>query len=77
MTDKNDDPNKYCIWCGDDVSPPRWGLGYRTCLWCGEEVARQARASWCIAPMHKSSYVLITNKDDLKGINNKGGIIRT
>jgi len=26
--------------------------------------------------MHKSNYMLITNLDDLKGINNKGGLFR-
>jgi len=26
--------------------------------------------------MHKSNYMLFTNPDDLKGINNKGGIIK-
>jgi phosphoribosyl-dephospho-CoA transferase len=68
---------KPCLWCGDDVAPRRWGLGYRTCLWCGEEAARQARTSWCIAPMHKSNYVLVTQKEDLEGLNNKGGLVRT
>jgi len=29
-----------------------------------------------VAPMHKSNYMLFTNPDDLKGINNKGGIIK-
>jgi hypothetical protein len=26
--------------------------------------------------MHKSNYMLVTNLDDLKGINNKGGSFR-
>ena len=29
-----------------------------------------------IAPMHKSNYVVITNREDLKGLNNKGGNVR-
>jgi len=29
-----------------------------------------------VAPMHKSNYMLFTNKTDLKGINNKGGLVR-
>jgi predicted RNA-binding Zn-ribbon protein involved in translation (DUF1610 family) len=66
----------YCTWCGDDVAESRWALGRYTCLPCGEEVARVERASWCIAPMHKSNYMLITNRDDLKGLNNKGGLVR-
>ena len=65
-----------CRTCGDDVHPQRWLLGYRVCLLCGEEHARQERAGWTIAPMHKSNYILLTNKQDLLGINNKGGIYR-
>jgi hypothetical protein len=65
-----------CRTCGDDVHPQRWLLGYRVCLLCGEEHAREERAGWTIAPMHKSNYVLLTNKQDLLGINNKGGLHR-
>ncbi len=31
---------------------------------------------YTVAPMHKSNYMLITNRDDLKGLNNKGGLIK-
>jgi hypothetical protein len=65
-----------CCWCGDDIEPARWALGYRVCLFCGEEAARLERTSWCIAPMHKSNYMLITNPADLLGINNKGGLVK-
>lgn len=65
-----------CIKCGDEYSIKRHHAGYKTCLWCGEEDAREARSSWCVAPMHKSNYVLITNTDDLAGLNNKGGIVK-
>ena len=65
-----------CRTCGDDINPRRVVLGYRVCLLCGEEAARAERASWCIAPLHKSNYMLLTNKEDLKGINNKGGLHR-
>ena len=65
-----------CCWCGDDVAPARWLLGYRVCLWCGEEQAKQDRASWCVAPMHKSNYMLITDRRDLHGLNNKGGLVK-
>jgi hypothetical protein len=41
---------------------------------CGEEASRHTRRT--IAPMHKSNYMLITNLDDLKGLNNKGGFYR-
>jgi len=65
---------KFCMWCGDDVAQARWALGYQTCMYCGEEQARQVKHT--VAPMHKSNYVLITNRDDLIGLNNKGGIVR-
>ena len=65
-----------CRTCGDDIDPRRVVLGYRVCLLCGEEAARAERTSWCIAPLHKSNYMLLTNKEDLKGINNKGGLHR-
>ena len=63
-----------CTACGDDVDPRRVKLGYRTCLRCGEVTARQR--VFTVAPMHKSNYMLFTNKEDLKGINNKGGNVR-
>jgi hypothetical protein len=39
---------------------------------CGDKVANQVRRT--IVPMHKSNYMLITDMEDLKGINNKGGL---
>ena len=63
-----------CIKCGDHVIYGRWLLGFNTCLKCGEIVARETKHT--IAPMHKSNYVVITNRDDLKGLNNKGGLVR-
>ena len=72
----NKNQSHHCIWCGDEVSAARWALGRTACLYCGEEMAMQERVSWCVAPMHKSNYMLITNRDDLKGLNNKGGLIR-
>lgn len=65
-----------CLFCGEYLSAGRWQLGYKSCLLCGEEQARQERMSWCVAPMHKSNYVLITNKADLTGLNNKGGLVK-
>jgi len=69
-------PELNCCWCGDDVASGRWALGIRSCLTCGETQAVKARASWCVAPMHKSNYMLITNRQDLAGLNNKGGIVK-
>lgn len=62
--------------CGEEVDPRRYVLGYRTCLACGEQAAKTERAGWCIAPMHKSNYVLVTDHADLKGFNNKGGLVK-
>jgi hypothetical protein len=65
-----------CRVCGDGVDERRWFLGFKLCLFCGEEQARQDRMAWCVAPMHKSNYMLITNKADLSGLNNKGGLVK-
>jgi len=67
---------KNCNWCGADVRPARWALGYYLCLPCGDERARREREDWCVVPMHKSNYFLCTDRADLKGINNKGGLVR-
>ncbi len=60
-----------CHVCGEVFALKRKAAGYKTCLWCGEEEALQARRLWCVAPMHKSNYQLITNPADLKAINPK------
>lgn len=65
-----------CPRCGDAVPSARAALGRRLCLPCGEEAAREERRHWTVAPLHKSNYMLMTSKDDLKGINNKGGNYR-
>jgi len=65
-----------CNTCGDEVGTARYALGYRVCLFCGEEAAQTARAAWCVAPMHKSNYMLITDRRDLAGLNNKGGLVK-
>ena len=56
------------------VEPRRHKAGFDTCLPCGEREARQIKHT--IVPMHKSNYVMLTDMDDLKGINNKGGFYR-
>lgn len=63
-----------CVKCGDHVLDARYKLGYTTCLKCGEVDARKTKHT--IAPMHKSNYVVITNRQDLQGLNNKGGNVR-
>lgn len=64
-----------CTACFNERVPPaRRKLGYSTCLTCGEKEASKVRHT--IAPMHKSNYMLFTDLEDLKGINNKGGLHR-
>jgi ribosomal protein L37AE/L43A len=63
-----------CIKCGDHVLHARYRLGYTTCLKCGEAIAKETKHT--IAPMHKSNYMVITNQEDLKGLNNKGGLVK-
>lgn len=65
-----------CPQCGDAVPAARVALGRRLCLPCGEEHARQERQSWTVVPMHKSNYMLLTDRRDLPGIGNKGGLHR-
>ena len=68
--------NINCITCAEPVAPARWKIGYRVCLECGESRAVTSRKHWCIVPMHKSNYFLCADTADLKGINNKGGLVR-
>ena len=56
-----------CRNCGDEIATKRWALGYKFCLACGDEYAKQKK--FCVVPMHKSNYVLITDKDLLTGVN--------
>jgi hypothetical protein len=58
-----------CVSCGDYYTDRRLDLGYRTCLGCGDVEARAM--TFCTAPLNKSNYVLISNVEDLKGLNPK------
>ena len=73
-TEKTMTHKHLCRNCGDEISTKRWALGYKFCLACGDEYAKQKK--FCVVPMHKSNYVLITDKDLLTGVNNKGGIVK-
>lgn len=72
MQHANNQPE--CRICGDYYPTARWALGYKWCLKCGEAMAKKVTRT--IAPLHKSNYILITNPDDLTGINNKGGLVK-
>lgn len=63
--------NYECMQCGEEIDPRRYNLGYCTCLQCGEKAAKQARMGWTVAPMHKSNYVLVTDRELLKQFNPK------
>ena len=65
------DAGAICISCGDEYDKARYDIGYRVCLECGEGKARNARKSWCISHIGKSNYILITDINDLKGLNPK------
>lgn len=69
MTDETN-----CDLCNAPINPARYEIGYTTCKPCGEKVALKVRHT--IVPMHKSNYIVVTNREDLKGINNKGGFYR-
>jgi len=70
-----EDRRYLCTHCyGGHVEYRRWKAGYTTCLSCGETLAKQKKHT--IAPMHKSNYMVFTDRNDLKGINNKGGLHR-
>lgn len=47
-----------------------------TCFHCGNELAKAKAKLYTVAPMHKSNYMLITDLNDLKGLNNKGGLTK-
>ena len=67
---------KLCNVCGsEEVIPARYNIGYRTCMKCGEVMA--GKRKFTVVPMHKSNYVVISNRQELKGINNKGGLYET
>ena len=61
----------YFCTCGDTIHEARYHLGFRLCLSCGEQNARKHK--FTIVPLHKSNYIPVFNRQDLVGINSKGG----
>lgn len=74
MTNDTIKSGKPCLMCGSLYSIRRWALGYTICMPCGEEVSKTVKRT--VVPMHKSNYILCTDLNDLKGINNKGGLVK-
>ena len=72
MIDETFEPQ--CKLCGNAYAAERLSIGYAVCMPCGDDLAGQVVRT--IAPMHKSNYMMITDMTDLKGINNKGGLIK-
>jgi hypothetical protein len=44
--------------------------------YCIDHAHLAPRVVRTVAPMHKSNNILITNRADLIGLNNKGGLVR-
>lgn len=63
-----------CKHCEEFIPAERVALGYMLCISCAEKHPQKVTRT--IVPMHKSNYMPITDKRDLKGINNKGGFHR-
>lgn len=61
--------NATCVTCGCQFSPRRAALGYKTCLTCGEASAREVKHT--IINGHKQGYMVVSNRAELIGINNK------
>lgn len=58
----------YCVRCQiEEVAPKRHEAGYITCLRCGEDDARKRK--FCVVPMHKSNYVVVSDKNLLLCLN--------
>lgn len=58
-----------CWGCGASVDARRWEIGKRTCMECGEHQAQTERKAWCVVPMPKSNYILVTDPSLLLGLN--------
>lgn len=65
-----------CRLCGEEYEYERWRLGYKFCMDCNKEFEDKREKSRCVVPMHKSNYVLVTDRDLLTGVNQKGGIVK-
>lgn len=64
----------HCVNCHAEVHDKRVKLGYNTCMICGDKEAKQVVHT--VLPLHKSNYMLVTNRQDLIGFNTKGGIVK-
>jgi hypothetical protein len=67
-----------CDFCGEYLAPHR--TEYGTCVPCQtqDEKRNGVKLAFGVVPMHKGHYfpVFEFNKEDLIGINNKGGLVK-
>lgn len=63
-----------CMICGEEFSIARWKIGGKTCMRCGEVESKKVVHT--VVNLHKSNYIKITDLADLRGINNKGGLVK-
>ena len=63
-----------CIVCGDPILPEARQLISDLCKPCGEAAARTYKHT--IVPLHKSNYIVVTDRNILTGVNNKGGLVK-
>jgi len=61
--------NPQCKLCGDTYDEERFRIGYAICCPCGDGLARKVQHT--IAPINKSNYMLISNREELKQLNPK------
>ena len=64
----------HCTKCGSEIEPAERGLITSLCKPCGEKQSKEQKH--CIVPMHKSNYVVVTDKEVLTGVNQKGGLVK-
>lgn len=58
----------YCVVCRiEEVAAKRVEAGFITCLRCGEADAKKVRHT--VVPMHKSNYVVVSDRSILKCLN--------
>jgi hypothetical protein len=64
----------FCRLCGSQIDPPKRRLISSLCMPCGEVEARKVKH--CVVPLHKSNYIVVSDRDLLTGVNQKGGIVK-
>jgi hypothetical protein len=60
--------------CSNFVPEGRVSLGYSVCKVCGQAASEKVKHT--LVPLHKSNYVVVTDRNLLSGINNKGGLVK-